>query len=330
MKSLKGAIIITSYNKENFIADAIESALSQKSDFQIYIILSDDASTDNSPLICQNYHENNKDKIIYLQSEKNIGLVANCYKCLDYALKLGVTYIIQLDCDDFLCDKDYFSNQVNFLENNPNYQVVFSKYHKVDESSHFSVYMEQISNKKSNLNYIYRKSDYTTKSLICKNLKYASGSAVYKTEHLALFLNDYATPDRIKHFKTQDLPLWLYLSTKGEFAECDANILAFRDLKESASRSREIAKIEEFAKNVLTIKEDFINFYKKGNISLKNCAKKAYQKKMIRNYAAYTPKQYFKKMQEIIIDEPIIIFSKDFFRSILIFFKGMVIKKKKG
>lgn len=48
------SIIITVFNTENFVQECIESVCSQTYK-QIEIIIVDDGSTDNSPLICDKY-----------------------------------------------------------------------------------------------------------------------------------------------------------------------------------------------------------------------------------------------------------------------------------
>ncbi|MGG1399781.1 glycosyltransferase [Bacillus salipaludis] len=63
------------YNGEKYIAEAIESLLSQ--DYtNIEIIISDNASTDNTPQICQQYQQKDP-RIQYLQNHTNIGAANN-------------------------------------------------------------------------------------------------------------------------------------------------------------------------------------------------------------------------------------------------------------
>src|SRR4051812_44240337 len=63
------------YNGEKYIAEAIESLLSQ--DYtNIEIIISDNASTDNTPQICQQYQHKNP-RIRYFRNDTNIGASNN-------------------------------------------------------------------------------------------------------------------------------------------------------------------------------------------------------------------------------------------------------------
>jgi glycosyltransferase involved in cell wall biosynthesis len=63
------------YNGEKYIAEAIESLLSQ--DYpNIEIIISDNASTDNTPQICQQYQQKDS-RIHYFRNDTNIGATQN-------------------------------------------------------------------------------------------------------------------------------------------------------------------------------------------------------------------------------------------------------------
>jgi hypothetical protein len=57
---------------------------------------------------------------------KILGLVPNYYWCLSQALNLGVKYVSFLDADDIIIDAYKLQDQVNFLEKNPEYQMVYS------------------------------------------------------------------------------------------------------------------------------------------------------------------------------------------------------------
>ena len=49
------SVLILTYNQEDTIARAIESVLAQQADVSYEIIIGDDASTDNTRRVCQEY-----------------------------------------------------------------------------------------------------------------------------------------------------------------------------------------------------------------------------------------------------------------------------------
>ena len=54
MKKIMVSICCATYNHEDYISDAIESFLMQKTDFQYEILIHDDASTDRTADIIRN------------------------------------------------------------------------------------------------------------------------------------------------------------------------------------------------------------------------------------------------------------------------------------
>ncbi len=75
---MKVSVIITSYNYEQYIKDAIESVLNQTySDFELVII--DDCSTDNSANIIKQL---NDERIKFIQNEQNLGLKNSMQKAI--------------------------------------------------------------------------------------------------------------------------------------------------------------------------------------------------------------------------------------------------------
>jgi glycosyltransferase involved in cell wall biosynthesis len=94
------SIVIISYNQENYIRDAVLSALNQ--DFNNFeIVISDDCSTDNTWAVINDTIKNEKIsksiKIILHQNETNLGIVRNYQKAL--SLSSG-NWIVGMAGDD--------------------------------------------------------------------------------------------------------------------------------------------------------------------------------------------------------------------------------------
>ena len=79
----KVTVGIPTYNNEKFIRKAIDSVLSQTfSDFEL--IISDDASTDSTPTICDEY-KHKDDRIHFIRQEENKGAQWNFSFLVDQA-----------------------------------------------------------------------------------------------------------------------------------------------------------------------------------------------------------------------------------------------------
>ena len=91
------SVLMTSYNREDYIAEAIESLLKQTyTKFELIVV--DDCSSDNTYEIIKSYSEKDT-RIQCFQNEKNIGQFQNRNLAASYAKG---TYIKYLDSDDIL------------------------------------------------------------------------------------------------------------------------------------------------------------------------------------------------------------------------------------
>ncbi len=106
------SIMIPTYNQENYIGRAIESALAQTYP-NLEIVISDDASTDQTEEIVKNYL--NDPRVKYFRQGKNIGRVNNYRKNL-YEQVSG-QWVLNLDGDDYLLNNNYISEAVKALDN---------------------------------------------------------------------------------------------------------------------------------------------------------------------------------------------------------------------
>lgn len=117
------AVCIVTYNQEQYIAQAIESVLTQQCDEPIRIFIGDDASTDKTEEICRRYVAQDE-RIFYYRREKNVGLVSNTIDLYRHIIATGCSYIAMLDGDDYWYTPDKLQSQINFLRQNPTYGFV--------------------------------------------------------------------------------------------------------------------------------------------------------------------------------------------------------------
>ena len=73
------SIVTPSYNQGKFIADTIESVISQEGDFYIDYIIMDGASRDNSIEVIQSYSEKlNRCPVVFTQGNAEFRKYGNC------------------------------------------------------------------------------------------------------------------------------------------------------------------------------------------------------------------------------------------------------------
>lgn len=125
------SVCIRTHNQERFIKEALESVLSQRTNFAFEVIVSDDASSDGTVNILQEYQRQYSDKIRVLLSEKNIGGPENLKRVIEAST---AKYLTCLDGDDFYTDEYKLQKQVDFLETHPEYAACFHNTWYADEN----------------------------------------------------------------------------------------------------------------------------------------------------------------------------------------------------
>jgi len=115
---VKVSIMITAYNHEKFIAQALDSVLMQKTDFDYEIIIGEDCSTDKTRDILIDYQIRYPEKVVLVLPEKNLGRGGiELYRRM-IPIPIG-EYVAFLDGDDYWTSPHKLQKQVNFLEKNP-------------------------------------------------------------------------------------------------------------------------------------------------------------------------------------------------------------------
>lgn len=120
------SIIITVYNYDRYIERALRSALDQSLPSSQYeIIVVNDASTDKTPTILDNY----KDVARIFHLKENMGLAA----ARNYGIqKAKGQFVVFLDADDYIQRDLLFAQQLFLAENNA-IDAVSVDYYLVDE-----------------------------------------------------------------------------------------------------------------------------------------------------------------------------------------------------
>jgi glycosyltransferase involved in cell wall biosynthesis len=109
------SVRMITYNQEKYIAEAIESVLKQKVDFQYELIIGEDASTDNTAAIVDHYQEKYPEIIKVFHRRKNLGMQMNCRLTME---ECRGKYVAVLAGDDYWTYEGKLQKQVEYLERN--------------------------------------------------------------------------------------------------------------------------------------------------------------------------------------------------------------------
>jgi len=118
------SVIIATYNQEEIVGRAIESALAQITDFPVEIIVGEDCSQDRTREIVLGYADRYPGRVRVLCNEKNLFIHRNMISMMKAS---SARYIAWLDGDDYWTDTSKLQKQVTFLEQNPRFSAVVHK-----------------------------------------------------------------------------------------------------------------------------------------------------------------------------------------------------------
>jgi glycosyltransferase involved in cell wall biosynthesis len=132
----KVSVMVLTYNHEGFIRKTLTSILEQKTDFDFDILVGDDASTDGTAAIIQEFYERFPNKIVPFLHEKNLGGFgkANTLHALERAKG---QYIAPMDGDDYWTDPLKLQKQADLLDNEPDVVACFHNAEIVFEDGSF-------------------------------------------------------------------------------------------------------------------------------------------------------------------------------------------------
>lgn len=112
------SVLMSVYNGEKFVKEAIDSVLNQTFKNFEFIIF-DDCSTDNSAQIIESYQD---DRIVLIKNHQNRGLTVNLHEGMNLAKG---RYLARMDADD-ICMPHRFQKQFDFLELHPEISILGS------------------------------------------------------------------------------------------------------------------------------------------------------------------------------------------------------------
>jgi glycosyltransferase involved in cell wall biosynthesis len=231
------SINIATYNREAFLAQAIESVLNQSfTDWEIIIV--DDGSTDNTREVVERYLVN--PKIHYLKNDQNLGICATRNRALNES---AGEYVAILDSDDVWSDPNKLQNQVDLLDQHPDHVLVGTGVVVVNKSN------QEIKR------YLNLEKDTQLRARILAQNPFAHSSVLYRRE-TALSLNGY--PQGLNGI--EDYDLWLRLGQKGKLHNLPSYSLNYRQHGTGISTTDRLRLMQENLNLVKKYREFYPGF----------------------------------------------------------------------
>ena len=232
MNDIAVSIVCITYNHEKYIKDCLDGFLMQKTNFEYEIIVHDDASTDRTQRIIRDYELKNPKKIrVIYQNENKYSKGIEIMKEYISPLVRG-KYVAICEGDDYWIDENKLQQQFDSLEQNKDCMMCVSKVQGVNPDKSTIIgctYPNKIINNKMNLEE-YLKKEY--------RYLFQTSSFFCRASEWLVFNNN--PPIFRKVSMVGDVPLVLYMLTKGNISYIDSTMSNYRRLTPGSFGSRTI------------------------------------------------------------------------------------------
>ncbi|RNF39526.1 glycosyltransferase family 2 protein [Planococcus salinus] len=242
------SIICTSYNHGEFIAEAIESFLMQKTDFAFEILIHDDASTDHTAQIIREYEKKYPDLIKPIYQNENQYSQGVLVELINHERAKG-KYIAVCEGDDYWTSPYKLQKQVDYMESHPECSMCVHAASKVSAKSHKVVAPIRPSK---------RDKVFSVAEVIeGGGGLFATNSIMYSKEKVLKM------PSFYMNATVGDYPLVIYSALQGTIFYMDENMSAYRVEVNGSWTNTEVSNIENKIKHYDDIADmlDEINRY---------------------------------------------------------------------
>lgn len=119
------SVVMVAYNSARYIEMAITGVVRQRTDFPVQLVISDDASTDETGDIARKWATLYPDMIEYHRNPENLGVQKNYLEAFRHCRG---RYLAMCDADDYWTCHTKLARQVEYMENHPECAIC---YHRV-------------------------------------------------------------------------------------------------------------------------------------------------------------------------------------------------------
>ena len=213
VNDIKVSIVCNAFNHEDYIKDALDSFLMQKTNFKFEVLVHDDASTDNTASIIKEYEEKYPDII------KPIYQTVNQYS---QKIPIGDTYqfprakgiyIAVCEGDDFWTDPYKLQKQYDALESHP----------EIDMCAHAAIQISaQTKEKIGDMTPANESTVFSVEDII------KGGGGFLATNSLMFRKKLMENPPAFRKFLTYDYTLQIYGSLRGGLLYLKDSMSAYR------------------------------------------------------------------------------------------------------
>lgn len=198
MTRVKASVIVLAYNQEASVGLTLDSVLSQHTAFDFEIIIGEDASTDRTREICEEYLLRFPDIIRLMPAAPNKGIVDNYFDCL---MAARGEYVADCAGDDRWLHGDVLQTLSDLLDSHPEATIAYGECGESGGSGEITV--------------------FPGRSLMVRQLnsiklpEITLSAAMYRRSVALAALSEEHGMVRCRDFGCEDLPLVMALLSRG-------------------------------------------------------------------------------------------------------------------
>lgn len=235
------SICCITFNHARYIRACLDGFIMQKTNFSFEVLINDDCSTDGTIDILKEYSERypNIIKPIFHDENQYSKGIRRILATFVYP-KVKGKYVALCEGDDYWTDPLKLQKEVDFLESNPDYGLVYTGARVLQEKT--GVLSENLSCQQ---NYV---------SLLTNEDRIITLTTCFRKELLNKFHQDITC---CSQWLMGDLPLWLYFSFYSKIKWLPEITGVYRFLENSASHSTNINKKIKFSLSAFECRKYF-------------------------------------------------------------------------
>jgi glycosyltransferase involved in cell wall biosynthesis len=216
------SVLVLAYNHGKYVSRALDGIVMQVTSFDYEVVVGEDSSSDDTRRILLSYAERQPDRFNLILQARNVGAWQNFLDCL-YACR--GKYIAICEGDDYWIDPGKLQKQVDFLESNPDYGLVFT-----DADVYYEGMDAFVHSYDKNTGRKVPQGDVFSYMLHGHN-PYRSLTALFRNNLTA----EYKEIARRRVFTIGDFPLWLTIAAQSLIGYLPDSTAVYRVRSQSAS-----------------------------------------------------------------------------------------------
>lgn len=221
MNDVMVSICCITYNQAKFLRETLQSFINQNVNFTYEIVISNDCSTDDTQTIIDSFKSGYPELIKDISPKSNLGMMRNFFYALN---SCKGKYIAYCEGDDYWIDENKLQRQVDFLETNQDFGLVYTK-------------VNQFSQKKNKITCfeIGKQTDFM--DLLTVENPIPTLTSCFRREIYNNYIEEIKPENR--DWNCGDFPLWLYISHYTKIKCMDDITGIYRVLPNSASHFKD-------------------------------------------------------------------------------------------